>query len=203
MFRAQYNLDKEDIAIGIIGRLAPVKNHALFLKAIKQVQERSSKNIRAFIIGDGELKSDLIQICQDNQIDYSIPGVNHTGKDTVTFTSWIKEIDTVYPGLDIIAMTSFNEGTPVCLIEAQAAGVPIVATNVGGVVDIVMPAETALITNNTCADFSEKLLQLVENNRLRAEQAQKGWHNVGHRFQYSRLVSDTAKLYRELLSRAG
>ncbi len=200
-FRAKYNLCKEDIAIGIIGRLARVKNHTLFLKAVAKVQNRSTKNIRVFIIGDGELKRDLIKTCQDNHLDHCVARKDRTATATVTFTSWIKQIDTVYPGLDIVAMTSLNEGTPVCLIEAQASGVPIVATNVGGVEDIVIPFETALLTKSKDSiDFSEKLLRLVEDQQLRGRLAQQGWQHVQNKFHYVRLVADTERLYRELLS---
>lgn len=203
LYRDRYNLDEEDIAIGIIGRLAPVKNHVLFLKAIQRVQQRSAKKIRAFVIGDGELKSDLIRFCRENQIDYSVPAGKHTERATVTFTSWIRPIDTVYPGLDIVAMTSFNEGTPVCLIEAQACGIPIVATNVGGIENVVLPNRTALLAgNNDLADFSEKLLQLVEDRKLREEQAEKGWGQVKDKFHYSRLVSDMEQLYSVLLRKS-
>ncbi len=200
-FRGRYNLDEDEIAVGIIGRLTGVKNHTLFLRAVKQVTARSSKKIRAFIIGDGELKSDLIKYCRDNDIDYAAPSDNHTKKASVTFTSWIREIDAVYPGLDLVAMTSLNEGTPVSLIEAQAAGVPIVTTHVGGIEDIVVPNVTALLTReNDISDFSEKLLHLVENKELRERLAMNGWEQVRHTFHYTRLASDMKKLYETLLN---
>jgi glycosyltransferase involved in cell wall biosynthesis len=200
LFRARYSLEDDDIAIGIIGRLAPVKNHALFLKAIKKIQGKSSQKIRAFVIGDGELKSELIKLCHEIQLDYSVPVRNHTKRASVTFTSWIKPINSAYPGLDIVAMTSFNEGTPVCLIEAQACGVPIVTTNVGGIENVVVPFETALLArNNDIDNFSKKLLQLIEDPELRKRQAENGWQLVKHKFHYTRLVSDMERLYSVLL----
>lgn len=203
-FRTRYNIADNEIAVGIVGRLTQVKNHALFLKAVKQVRERFSKKIRAFIIGDGELLSELIKICQATQLDYSIPSDRQPSGATVTFTSWVRQIDTVYPGLDIVAMTSLNEGTPVSLIEAQASGLPIVTTNVGGIEDIVVPNKTALlIRNNDVTDFSEKLLQLAENSELREKLARNGWEQVKQKFHYSRLASDMKKLYDELLSEKG
>ncbi len=202
-FRAQYNLDEDEIAVGIIGRLTRVKNHRLFLKAVKQVRAESSKKIRAFIIGDGELKQDLIKLCRDINMDYTFSSDGSAPGAAVTFTSWIDQIDGVYPGMDIIAMTSLNEGTPVSLIEAQAAGIPIITTNVGGIEDIVVPNKTALLSrNNDMADFSEKLLHLAENRALRDKMALKGWEQVKQKFHYTRLASDMKKLYTALLSEA-
>lgn len=201
-FRAQFNIDEEEIAIGMIGRLAPVKNHALFLDAIKQVNEHASKKIRAFIIGDGEFKKRLIRRCQDLRLSWSVAGNEQAQKPTVTFTSWIKPIDTAYPGLDVVAMTSLNEGTPVSLIEAQACGIPIVSANVGGIEDIVLPDRTALtFKNNDVVELTEKLLKMVEEKEIRERLAQNGWNHVKNRFHYTRLVSDMEKVYASLLQK--
>ncbi len=200
-FRAQYRLDENDIAIGIVGRLAPVKNHELFLNAIKKVKSQTTKNIRAFIIGDGELREHLISLCKTLELDYQLSTNGNANKSTITFTSWIKDIESAYPGLDIVAMTSLNEGTPVSLIEAQAANKAIVTTNVGGIENIVIPGQTALLTKNNCVDdFSEKLLMLIENDQLRNDFALKGWDHVRTKFHYTRLVSDMENLYYKLLT---
>ncbi len=113
----------------------------------------------------------------------------------LTFTSWIKEIDYVNAGMDIITLCSLNEGTPVSLIEAQAAGTPIVATNVGGIEDVVLQGKTALLTNNTPEDFAEKILKLALDAKLRARMETFGWKFVESKFHYSRLVKDMEELY--------
>jgi glycosyltransferase involved in cell wall biosynthesis len=200
-FRTQYKLNETDIAIGIVGRLAPVKNHELFIRSIKKVKDSTQKNIRAFIIGDGECLSDLLELCKSLGLDYQYSPNGDETASTVTFTSWIKNIDTAYPGLDIVAMTSLNEGTPVSLIEAQAANKAIVTTNVGGIENIVIPNGTALLTKNNCVDdFSEKLQLLVESESMRQSQSEKGWEHVREKFHYTRLVKDTENLYYKLLN---
>ncbi len=200
-FRSHYNLNESDIAIGIVGRLAPVKNHELFIRALKNVKEKTQANIRAFIIGDGECRSDLQELCKSLGLDYQYSPNGEATASTVTFTSWIKNIDTAYPGLDIVAMTSLNEGTPVSLIEAQAANKAIVTTNVGGIENIVIPNGTALLTKNNCVDdFSEKLQLLVESGPMRKSQSEKGWNHVREKFHYTRLVHDTENLYYKLLN---
>ena len=200
-FRNAYNLDDDEIAIGIVGRLAPVKNHDLFLNAIKNLQKGTNRRIRAFIIGDGELMNELENTCIALNLDFERPTNGFVKKATVTFTSWIKDIESAYPGLDIVAMTSLNEGTPVSLIEAQAANKSIISTNVGGIENIVIPGKTATLTKNNCVlDFSEKLIELVNNEQLRMLYESNGWDHVRDKFHYTRLVSDMEKLYYKLLN---
>ena len=106
----------------------------------------------------------------------------------------------VYPGLDIVCLTSFNEGTPVSLIEAQASGKPIISTKVGGIEDVVIPGRTALLSEVSEKDqFYENLLLLTENNDLRASLSKEGWNYVREKYHYSRLVRETSTLYRNLL----
>ncbi len=198
-FRSKYNVDEDEIVIAIIGRIVPVKNHTLFLEALKIVSEKSSKKIRAFIVGDGE---DRIVI-ESKAKELNIPFIDSTktnNKALLTFTSWVKEIDVVLTGSDIITLTSFNEGTPVSLIEAQAANKPIVTTNVGGIEDVIKSGDTALLCkNNNITEFAEQILKLTENEQLRAEMAKNGWLHVKEKFHYARLVADMENLYRKLL----
>ena len=194
-FRKEYLLEDDEIAIGIIGRIVPIKNHELFLRALKVVLNNTTKKVRAFIIGDGGDRLKIEVLAKELQIDF----INFTktkNKASLTFTSWIKEIDGVIAGMDIIALTSLNEGTPVSLIEAQAANKPIVTTKVGGIENIVIPNETALLSeNSTAEDFSQKLLTLVEYPNLRMGMGKKGWDHVKEKFHYTRLVKDIKRLY--------
>ncbi|MBI5218337.1 MAG: glycosyltransferase [Bacteroidia bacterium] len=199
-FRREYNIDDDEIAIGIIGRLVPVKNHALFLDAINIVKQRSSKRIRAFIVGDGENRKLLVNKINELKLDY-IDATKQKGKASITFTSWIKNVDRVYPGMDIVALTSLNEGTPVSLIEAQAANVPIVSTNAGGIENTVLPGITALLSKNgNPLEFTDNLFKLIESDELRHKLSLNGWDFVKEKYHYSRLVNDMSKLYKELLA---
>ena len=199
IFREKYNVRDNEIAIGIIGRLVPVKNHDLFVEAINVLYHHSGRKIRAFIVGDGERKNHIEHLLQERNIPFS----NGKGDPaTVVFTSWVKEIDIVNSGLDIVALTSLNEGTPVSLIEAQAAGKPIVTTNVGGIGNIVKDGVTGLIADiNTKDDFINKLTMLVENDGLRASLSGNGWDFVSRQFHYTRLVDDVSRLYKTLLDK--
>ncbi|HWY34923.1 MAG TPA: glycosyltransferase, partial [Nitrosopumilaceae archaeon] len=146
-FRNFYKIDDDEIAIVIVGRLAPVKNHDMFLKCLKDLLTQTSKRIRAFIVGDGETRSRIELLASQLKIDFTNYPTNPV-KKTLTFTSWISEVDWVLAGADIVCLTSFNEGTPVSLIEAQAACKPIVSTKVGGIADVVSQETTFLTELN-------------------------------------------------------
>jgi len=198
-FRNEYNLEDDEIAIGIIGRLVPVKNHKLFLEGINYLLNKTSKKIKAFIIGDGETRQALER--RAGQLNMSFTNNHHTNASLI-FTSWRNDIDVINAGLDVIALTSLNEGTPVSLIEAQAASKPIVSTRVGGISDIVLENETALLSNiNDTAAFQRNLLQLVENDEMRNSFSKKGAAHVQKKFSVERLANDMANLYYELLDK--
>lgn len=199
-FRDKYLLDEEEIAIGIIGRLVPVKNHHLFFDAIKHVAANTHKKVRAFIIGDGESREELLQYCTDSQLKH-IEFLKDEVKSLITFTSWIKDVDWALAGLDIVCLTSYNEGTPVSLIEAQAANKPIVSTKVGGIENVVLENETAFLhAIDDAQGFYSSLLKLVDDELLRQQMSKKGWEFVRENYHYTRLVRDMESLYDELLS---
>jgi glycosyltransferase involved in cell wall biosynthesis len=199
-FRAEYNIESDEIAIGIIGRLVPIKNHPFFIDAVAEMMNHSNLKLRFFIVGDGESRSELEQYAASKNIEYTS---KRGGKALLTFTSWIKEIDQVNAGLDIIALCSLNEGTPVSLIEAQASGTPIVATNVGGIADAVHHGRTALLTSNNIKDFANTMIKLAKDAQLRNKMSSMGWAFVESKFHYSRLVSDMESLYWNQLSNLG
>lgn len=214
LFRKVYGIADDEIAIGIVGRLVPIKNHDLFLDVIDRVSRAKGKRIRAFIVGDGEERERLQQRASDmgmshvmgpyfngHGFGHGVNGKPMVPRVTVTFTSWIKEVDIVNAGVDIIMLTSLNEGTPVSLIEAQASNRPVVSTRVGGIENVVVPGHTALLSESGDVDgLTAQLTQLVESADRRERMGDLGWPHVRERFHYSRLVEDTATLYRSLLN---
>lgn len=200
-FRKAYNIKEDEVAIGIIGRLVPVKNHDFFLKALRIVLDKTTKNVRAFIVGDGEDREKIRTQAQELGIAYIEDNFDKTTAP-LCFTSWIKEIDHVNAGMDIVALSSLNEGTPVSLIEAQASGTPIVSTNVGGIENIVLDKLTGLLSDlEDVEQYAQNLLTLVENENLRLEMQKYGWKHVKDQFSYHRLVKDMDELYTQLLTK--
>jgi glycosyltransferase involved in cell wall biosynthesis len=214
LFRRVYGVDDDEIAVGIVGRLVPVKNHALFLHGLKYMQERTGKKVRAFIVGDGEERQSIQDRASElgftmaharsfngHAFGKGVNGQPVVDRADVTFTSWVKDIDVVHAGVDAIALTSYNEGTPVSLIEAQAASRAVVSTRVGGIENVVKEGITALLSaNNDAEAFGTNLLRVVEDDGLRSKMAQAGWAHVHDRYHYTRLVSDTARLYSALIA---
>ncbi len=188
-FRRSYEL-KDEIAIGIIGRLVPIKDHDTFLEAIRILSNKVETPFKAFIIGDGELRADLEQKASD---------LIQNG--TVVFTSWIKNVELALAGLDVVALSSLNEGTPVSLIEAQAAGKPIVSTQVGGIENVVKVNESAFLCQKRDPEsFAALLSQLVEHGELRQKMGDSGREDVMRSFSYHRLVNDVSNLYNRLIN---
>ena len=191
--RKKYNLQKEEIAIAIIGRLAPIKNHALFLSVVEDVLKKTSKKVKFFIVGDGEERAN---------IEERVADLNAEFKDAILMTSWIKNIGEFNAGMDIICLTSNNEGTPVSLIEAQAGNLAVVSTDVGGVRDIVKEGETGyIVPKNNVNLFSEKLLFLIEDDETRKCFSENGWNFVREKFHYTTLVKNVNEYYKELLDK--
>lgn len=214
LFRKVYGVAPDEIAIGIVGRLVPIKNHDLFLDVIARVSRATGARIRAFIVGDGEERGRLQERVNElgmsqamgpyfngHGFGHGVNGKPVVERATVTFTSWIKEVDIVNAGVDIVMLTSLNEGTPVSLIEAQAANRPIVSTRVGGIENVVLPGLTALLSESgDPTGLEEHLSRLVQDEALRKSMGSGGWEHVRDRFHYTRLVHDTDVMYRTLLN---
>ena len=173
------------------------------MQAFAEAKRSSFKRIKAILVGDGELRNELEKVCDAlGLIHASSP---EKAKDAdVVFAGWQKDVDVINAGLDIIALTSLNEGTPVSLIEAQASGKPIVSTRVGGIENVVLPGKTALLAEpGDLEGFVQHMLALISDQQLRVSMGDLGWDWVSQRFHYSRLVADVKSLYEELLVEKG
>jgi len=190
--RADAGIPTEQCAVAIVGRLAPIKNHRLFIDAAALVVRQYPNEFIFYVVGDGELKTEI-----KSYIENTYPLLN----ENIVFTSWIADMTTLYPAMDIVCLTSLNEGTPVSLIEAQASGIPVISTNVGGVKDIVQANETGIIMEGTSEDeLAKHLIELYLNRSLRMKMSQNARNFVKEKFTYQRLVDDMDSLYKTLLS---
>ena len=198
-FREKYNLKDDQLAIGIIGRLAPIKNHSLFIEAIAYLKQKGISNFKAFIIGDGDTRDVITESCKINNVTWSN---NPTDDVDVIFTSWITNVEWALHGLDIVTLTSLNEGTPVSIIEAQAAGKYVVSTNVGGIEDVLHP-ECGLLSDITDKPlFFNNLHSACTQKEYLQKSSEKGEKWALSKFSYMRLVDDMRQLYSHLLKTA-
>tara|TARA_B110000459_G_scaffold44010_1_gene48572 strand:+ start:8437 stop:9618 length:1182 start_codon:yes stop_codon:yes gene_type:complete len=189
--RKEYDINDDTLALCIIGRLAPVKDHFFFLDVIEELSLQTDRKIKIFIVGDGELRKEI-----NTRVDL----LKNKGVDII-MTSWIFDIAKFNAGMDIMCLTSKNEGTPVSLIEAQASNLPVISTDGGGVSDIVSQNETGfIISRKDKREFVKKLKTLVDDDELRNKMKTKGWEHVHLKFSYKRLASDMENYYKKLLN---
>ncbi len=192
LFRKEWDIKENEIAIGIIGRIVPIKDHHFFIDVIEEIIEKTNKNLRFFVIGDGESKNNIIDYAKSKNISIS----TNTNTATIQFTSWIKDIDIANAGLDIICLSSKNEGTPVSLIEAQASYKPIVSTKIGGIDDVVIDNKTALLSEvGDHNSYVKNLNKLIHDEKLRKTFADNAKNQI-NKFTYNRLVNDIEELYK-------
>lgn len=203
-FRQEFQLSDDDVAVGLIGRLVPIKNHELYLQALTKTLEKARPRLVPFIVGDGELHDQVLG--RAIELGWNVlegPQRSHEPR-TLYFTSWRKDIDVVMAGLDINVLTSHNEGTPVSLIEAQASGTPVLATDVGGVREVVRNGITGIVVPaGDVLALTEKMTRLVNDHGARQRMSGLGWDVVGQAYHYTRLVNDMADLYHRLLKGKG
>ena len=200
-FADKYQPDADTIAIGIIARLVKVKNFPLFVEVVAKVLKKTSKKVVFFVIGDGYLKADIQKLFSEKGIVWSSNELRNTGA-SVLFTSWVSNIGDALSVLDIVVLTSNNEGTGLSLAESQYVGKPVVATNVGGVPDTVVDGETGFLVSPAEADtFAEKLLLLIEDDTLRKEMGIAAKVFARTKFSKQHEIDSLKQLYIEQLEK--
>jgi glycosyltransferase involved in cell wall biosynthesis len=215
-FRAELGLGADDILVGIVGRLTEIKNHELFLDAaavFKRESARPERTVRFVIIGAGALRNTLER--QAERLGLSAD---------VIFIGSRRDLENVYPALDIVALTSRNEGTPLTLIEAMANARPVISTAVGGVVDLLgepvvrtgggsdrvveldyssqrftICQRGISVSPDDARGFAAGLRKLVEDTTLRRETGGRGLQFVTAHYSLERLLQDIKSLYADLL----
>ncbi|MFH1753523.1 MAG: glycosyltransferase [Candidatus Omnitrophota bacterium] len=184
------------LRVGIVGRLVDVKNHKMFLDALKWIKDREpGMKVEFLVVGGGGLMEGLESYARELGVE-----------DSVVFKGFLPELAgdrgelaSIYKGLDVVALTSLNEGTPISLIEAMASAKAVVSTDVGGVRDVVVQDETGLLSPSSDIDgFTSNLITLLKDRDRRDEMGRKGRAFVRERFSKERLFKDIEALYREL-----
>jgi glycosyltransferase involved in cell wall biosynthesis len=213
LLRDELGAGASDVVVGIIGRLTEVKNHALFLRAMARFKEnsgaqKSARRISFVVIGDGHLRKDLEAQARELGLEAD-----------VKFLGTRSDAENFYPALDIVALTSLNEGTPLTLIEAMANARPLIATRVGGVVDLLgekarndlsdggdaqasddfqIHEHGITVRPNDAEAFCKGLAYLIESEDARRAMGERGQRFVERNYSKERLLTDVMDLYREL-----
>jgi glycosyltransferase involved in cell wall biosynthesis len=174
--------------VGIVGRIFPIKNHALFLEAAARIANQEP-DARFVIVGDGVLRPALEEQARGLGI-----------ADRVLFTGWRRDLARIYADLDLLVVSSDNEGTPVSAIEAMASSCPVVATRVGGLPDLIEDHITGrLVPARDPEGLTTAVVDLLKSAEARNRMGWNAQEAVRQRFAVTRLLGDMDKLYRELL----
>jgi glycosyltransferase involved in cell wall biosynthesis len=171
------------VLLTFVGRLVPIKRVDLALRALAHARERGAP-VRLAIVGDGDQRPALESLARDLRVD-----------EVTAFLGYREDMVGVTAGSDLALLTSANEGTPVSLIEAAAAGRPAVATAVGGVGDVVTPETGVLVPAGDTAALGAAIARLAGDPELRAGMGEAGREHVRGRFSAGRLLDDMDALY--------
>jgi glycosyltransferase involved in cell wall biosynthesis len=191
LFRQKFNISADAILIGTLGRLVPIKNHRRMLMVVAElIRQYPQKNIHLIIGGTGTLENELKQAAADL-------GLN----DRVHFAGLVNDLPAFYADIDLALLTSDNEGTPVTLLEAQAAGKWTIAPNVGGIADILPESNGSLVKSNQVPAYLAVLGPIIEtwpakfmlNSQTRLE--------IVQRFSLQKLADNIDNLYKILLNK--
>lgn len=184
----------EGPTVGIVARLVPIKDVATFIRAAALARAQLP-DLTAVVIGDGEQRAELERLAASLAAG--------SGNGWFRFLGWRADLPTVLAALDVVTLSSLNEGSPVSLIEAMAAGRPVLATAVGGVPDVITADATGLLVPpRDPSAFAAAIIRLARDRALRERLGAAAVASVYPRYDATRLVGDIERLYLELLPAA-
>jgi len=184
--RRELEIPPGSSVVTTVGRLTAIKNHLLFL----DVADRIERPVVFLVVGDGELRAELERAARSRGLG-----------ERVRFLGWRRDLPAIYAASDVFAITSRNEGTPVALIEAMAAGVPAVGTDVGGVRDVILDDTMGVVVpSEDPSALARAITDLLDDPDRRAHMANEARQSVLARYTFARLSDSIAALYRELLA---
>ena len=175
--------------VTIVARLVPIKDVPTFLRALSLVTE-SLPDVRGLVVGDGPEREAVEGLARDLGLG-----------ERCRFLRWRADLPNVYAASDVVALSSVNEGSPVSIIEAMAAGRPVVATAVGGVADVVDETTGVLVGAGDHRAMAQAITSLLGDPERRATLGRAGRESAVQKFGSGRLVADVDRLYTDLLAR--
>ncbi|MCS7208467.1 MAG: glycosyltransferase [Fimbriimonadales bacterium] len=188
-FRMAHGVEPHAIVIVHVGRFVELKNHALLLRAFAQL--RCSQPLYLWLVGDGELRPAMEQLAQELGV-----------AERARFWGIRADVPDLLNAADIFTLPSKYEGNPMSVMEAMAAGLPVVATAVGGIPELVGDAQTGVLIPVDCESRLVQALQtLVDSHELRAQIGRAALIRARERFDIRQTVREYEALYANLAER--
>jgi glycosyltransferase involved in cell wall biosynthesis len=189
--RRELAVGTETPLVGIVARLVPIKAVHIFIEAAALIAA-DRPDARFVVVGDGPDRADLERLTRDLGL-----------AERCAFLGWRADLPDIYADLDVVVLCSLNEGLPVSIIEAMAAGRSVVATAVGGVPDLVRDGETgSLVGPEDPAAIASAVVVLLADRDLRARYGEAAWARVHPKHETTTLISAITRLYEDLTARA-
>lgn len=182
-------LSANTLQCGYIGRVTQIKRPDRFLDVVSEITKRGV-GLEFFIAGDGE----LLEKCRERIVREKLP---------VRLLGWQSNIEKILAAADIVILTSDNEGTPLSLIQAGMAGLPVVTTSVGSVPEVVLDGKTGIITSLEVGEIADALEKFADSQTLRLQMGINARNFTLAHFGVGRLVQDHEELYIKLLTKQG
>jgi len=184
--QGSYGLSTNTLQCAFIGRVTQIKRPDRFLDVVAEIKRRGVE-LEFFMAGDGE----LLDSCRERILREDLP---------VKVLGWQSDIEKVLSAADLVVLTSDNEGTPLSLIQAGMAGLPVVTTGVGSVPEVVIDGTTGIITGLGVQEVADALEKLARSNDLRVRMGAAAKEFTLANFGVKRLVHDHEELYKKLLT---
>jgi len=181
-----YGLSTQTLQCAFIGRVTQIKRPDRFLDVVSEIKKRGVA-LEFFMAGDGE----LLEGCRERIVREDLP---------VKILGWQSDIEKVLAAADLVVLTSDNEGTPLSLIQAGMAGLPVVTTRVGSVPEVVLDGVTGTITSLDVQEIADALEALVNSNELRVQLGVAAQKFTLANFGVERLVNDHEEQYKKLIA---
>jgi glycosyltransferase involved in cell wall biosynthesis len=181
-----YGLHRNTLHCAFIGRVTHIKRPDRFLDVVGEIKKRGIK-VDFFIAGDGE----LLEKCRERIMREDLP---------VVVLGWQSDIEKLLAAADMLALTSDNEGTPLSLIQAGMAGLPVVAIKVGSVPEIVLDDVTGIITGSGISEIADEIEKLAKDSSLREKLGSAARDFTLANFGVKRLVRDHEEIYKRLIA---
>ncbi|KON27197.1 hypothetical protein AC481_05560 [miscellaneous Crenarchaeota group archaeon SMTZ-80] len=190
--KKEFNIGRNTLLVGTIGRLVWEKGLEYFIKAIKEIEDSTwqmKDNIRFLIVGEGELRRELENLVKELKIEQK-----------VVFTGFRKDINKILSVLNILVLSSLREGQPMVLLEAMAAGKPVIATNIEGLDETIIDGVTGiLVPPKDPASLAKVIASLLQNRDKAEKMGQAGRSIVEERFNITARVKEYERLYDTLV----